>query len=224
MRAGGQSIDAATALSTIATPRFVVVAYPVECPGREAIRAQTIMVADTNGQSPRSLREARGPEIGTLVAGFDATDAALAVENDANLAIPGQIVIAYDEPCGDAGARKAFPIQAKAAASRRESQDRRPPGSPSHRAARRFTCRCILTSRANRRVRSLPAAMEYWLQPRSPRSGSFGPRHRPSTGRPSCRFRRSRLHSLARVNATTSPDLMLGVVGIAGLRSDRSPR
>lgn len=111
MRAGGQSIDAATALSTMATPRFVVVAYPVECPGREAIRAQTIVVTDTNGQSPRSLREARGPEIGTLVAGFDATDAALAVEYDANLAIPGQIVIAYDEPCGDAGARKAFPIR-----------------------------------------------------------------------------------------------------------------
>ena len=95
------------------TPRFVVVANPLQCPGREAIRAQTIRVTDTNGQSPPSLREARGPEIGTLVAGFNATGAALAVEYDANLAIPGQIVITYDEACGATGARKAFPIQAQ---------------------------------------------------------------------------------------------------------------
>ena len=107
--AGGQSIDAANVLGT--TPRFVVVADPVECPGREAIRAQTITVTDTNGQSPRSLREARSPEIGKLVAGFDATVAALAVEYDANLAIPGQIVITYDEACGATDPRKAFPIR-----------------------------------------------------------------------------------------------------------------
>jgi hypothetical protein len=110
-RAGDQSIDAANVLSTMTAPRFVVVAYPLECPGREVIRAQTITVTDTHGQSPRSLREARGPEIGKLVAGLDAPGAALAVEYDANLAIPGQIVIAYDEPCGAAGATKAFPIR-----------------------------------------------------------------------------------------------------------------
>lgn len=109
--AGGRSIDAAHVLGTMTTPRFVVVAYPVECSGRVAIRAQTIAVTDANGQSPRSLREARGPDIGTLVAGFNATGAALAVEYDANLAIPGQIVISYEEACGATGARKAFPIR-----------------------------------------------------------------------------------------------------------------
>jgi len=111
VRAGGPSIDAANVLGTMTTPRLVVVGYPVECPGREAIRAQTITVTDTNGQSPRSLREARGPEIGKLVAGFDATGGALAVEYDANLAIPGQIVITYDEACGATAARKSFAIR-----------------------------------------------------------------------------------------------------------------
>jgi hypothetical protein len=111
VRASGQSIDDVNVLGTMTAPRFVLVAYPVECPGREAIRARTITMTDANGQSPRSLREARGPDIGKLVAGLDATGGALAVECDANLAIPGQIVIAYDEPCGAAGARKAFPIR-----------------------------------------------------------------------------------------------------------------
>jgi hypothetical protein len=69
------------------------------------------MVTDTNGQSPRSLREARGPEIRRLVPGFDAAGGALAVEYDANLAVPGQIVITYDEACGATAARKAFPIR-----------------------------------------------------------------------------------------------------------------
>jgi hypothetical protein len=68
-------------------------------------------VPDTNGQSPRSLREARGPEIRRLVPGFDAAGGALAVEYDANLAVPGQIVITYDEACGATAARKAFPIR-----------------------------------------------------------------------------------------------------------------
>ena len=110
VRASGQSTDVATVLATMTMPRFVVVAYPVECPGREAIRPQTITATDANGQSPRSLREARGRDIGKLVAGFDATGGVLAVEYDANLAIPGQIVIAY-EPCGEGAARKAFPIR-----------------------------------------------------------------------------------------------------------------
>ena len=111
VRARDQSRDVANVLGTMTTPRFVVVAYPFECPGRAVIRAQTIRVVDANGQSPRSLREARGPEIGKLVAGFDGAGAALAVEYDANLAIPGQIVITYDEACGATGARKAFAIQ-----------------------------------------------------------------------------------------------------------------
>jgi len=110
IRAGGQSIDAPDVLGTLTTPRFVVVAYPVECTGREAIRAQAITVTDVNGQSPRLLRESHGREIGKLVAGFDAAGAALAVEYDANLAIPGQITIVYDEPCGAAGSRRVFPI------------------------------------------------------------------------------------------------------------------
>jgi hypothetical protein len=111
VRAGDQSLDAATLLGTLTKPRFVVVAYPVECPGREAIRARTVTVTDVNGQSPRSLREARGRDIANLVAGFDAAGAALAVEYDANLAIPGQIAIAYDEACVTAAAAKAFPIK-----------------------------------------------------------------------------------------------------------------
>lgn len=85
------------------TPRLVAVACPLECPGREAIRPQTTRVADANGQSPRLLREARGSGIATLVAGFDATGATLAVEYDANLAIPGQVVITYEEACGADG-------------------------------------------------------------------------------------------------------------------------
>lgn len=89
--------------NAMTTPRLVAVAYPLECPGREAIRPQTTRVADANGQSPRLLREARGSGIATLVAGFDATGATLAVEYDANLAIPGQVVITYEEACGADG-------------------------------------------------------------------------------------------------------------------------
>ena len=110
-RATTQAADVATVLDTMATPRFVVVAYPVECPGRDAIGARSISVTDANGQSPQLLREARGAEIGKLVTGFEASAAALAVEYDANLAIPGQIAITYDEPCGTSGARTAFAIR-----------------------------------------------------------------------------------------------------------------
>ena len=110
-RAAGQAADAASVPGILASPRFVVVAHSVDCPGRDVIRPRSISVTDVNGQSPRLLREARGPEIGTLVAGFDTTAAALAVEYDANLAIPGQITITYDEPCGAAGATKVFAIK-----------------------------------------------------------------------------------------------------------------
>jgi len=97
-----------------ATPRFVAVAYPIKCAGRDPIRAQTIKVTDANGQSPRSLREVRGAEIRELVAGFDGPGGALAIVYDANLAIPGRIEIGYEESCGTDGLTRAFVMKGEA--------------------------------------------------------------------------------------------------------------
>jgi len=110
-RSDDQSTGAGSGSSAMTPPRFVVVAYAVECPGREPSRPLRIAVTDVNGQSPRSIREARGAEIGKLVTGFDAPVAALAVEYDADLAIPGQVVIDYDEACDADHARRVFPVK-----------------------------------------------------------------------------------------------------------------
>jgi hypothetical protein len=91
-----------------------VVVAPIACAGRDPIRAQSIKVTDVNGQSPRVLREAGGVEVRELVAGFDAPDGSLAVAYDANLAIPGQLEIVYNESCGTAGVSVRFPMRGEA--------------------------------------------------------------------------------------------------------------
>jgi len=112
--ASGTLLDPGGPPEPLATPRFVVVAYPIACAGRDPIRAQSIKVTDVNGQSPRVLREAGGVEVRELVAGFDAPDGSLAVAYDANLAIPGQLEIVYNESCGTAGVSVRFPMRGEA--------------------------------------------------------------------------------------------------------------
>lgn len=111
LAAAGQSVDPGNVTDPLRPPRFVVVAYPLPCAGRDPIRAQAIRVSDANGQSPRPLRETGGTGIRDLVPGFDVPGASLALAYAGNLAIPGQIEITYEESCGARSATQAFPVR-----------------------------------------------------------------------------------------------------------------
>ena len=126
--AGGHPLDATRLPAEINRPRLVVVAYPETCGGRDLIPAQSIKVTDAQGNAPNLIKEARGEQIRDLVPGIDVPAAALAVMYDADLAIPGQVVIGYGTSCDSAPPVVTLPVRAEAGRIARRVAGRVPAG------------------------------------------------------------------------------------------------
>jgi hypothetical protein len=111
--AAGDPLDPAKVPSEINRPRFVAIAYPLVCDDDRVVPPQAVTVTDMNGNTPNVIREARNEQIRELVSGIEVPTSALAIMYDADLAIPGQVVIGYGTGCDSASSTVTLRINAE---------------------------------------------------------------------------------------------------------------
>jgi hypothetical protein len=111
--ADGHPLDPAQIPGEINRPRFVAIAYPLVCDDDRIVPPQTVKVTDMNGNTPNVIREARNEQIRELVSGIEVPTSSLAIMYDADLAIPGQVVIGYGTGCDSAPSTVTLRINAE---------------------------------------------------------------------------------------------------------------
>jgi hypothetical protein len=124
----GHSWDATNVPREVSRPHFVVVAYPLVCDDRRSIPPVSVKVSDARGQAPTAMKEARGEQIQDLVPHLNVPAAALAILYDADLALPGQIEIAYGTTCDSSPPVIVFPVKGEAGRITRRIAGRVPDG------------------------------------------------------------------------------------------------
>lgn len=112
--AAGHPLDASKVPAEINRPRFVIVAYPEKCDGRDVIPPQSVKITDVQGNSPNVVKEARDEQIRDLVPGIKVPASALAVMYDGDLAFPTKVAIEYGTSCQSAPPVVTLPVSAKA--------------------------------------------------------------------------------------------------------------